>query len=73
MNADTANKLSKRGGKRWLDLPTELRIRLHKTLKLHSGESFFHEQDSPQEERIVSATLSKDGKLLDVVLWVNRI
>lgn len=65
-------KLSKKGDNRYMDTPTELRIRLKKTLKLFNGHVFFNE-DTDKGNQIVAATLFPDGKTLDVVLFVNRL
>jgi hypothetical protein len=74
MTQKQIKSLIRRGGIRLLDTPTELRVRLHKTCFLPISEiSFYHELDSPKGEQIVAATLSKDGSLLDIVLFVDRL
>jgi hypothetical protein len=58
---------------RWQDTERELRIRLHKTMELQIGYNFYHE-DVPSKEQIISVTTStKNGEVLDVTLFIDKV
>jgi hypothetical protein len=56
------------GEHRW-DTKTELRTRCEVSLRLYSGHQFFTAGKTP----LATATLSPDGKTLDITIQMDRV